>query len=250
MFNTYILCGLDQNTDSHQKICAKRKITYFWCEKALKLGLAIFPHKILPSPPPYTQVRTIIKQARMSPITTATTTRSSVASLPPRKKRPATSNTVRKKKNKKARSSAATSEKAATVATTTTNYKDSTEKKSRKLANFKTQTLSSFGITKGKQPEWKRGTKVLLDESIYGNKVPENLRNKYFTYELVSIDNALHCTLVFKDRIIDIDGDEFIVFSEGVTEVSFFLFIIRFFYFNSFLAHLSFSTCQIFPYRS
>lgn len=61
--------------------------------------------------------------------------------------------------------------------------------------------------------------KVLLDKTIYGNKCPDALVNKLFTYELVSVQSDTTCTIEFRDQIIIDGGNNFIPFTDGETQV-------------------------------
>ena len=98
-------------------------------------------------------------------------------------------------------------------------FKPTSNSKLRPPPKFLTQGLTSFCTTTRKNNEWNIGMKVLLDKTINGNKCPDDLVNKLFTYELMSVQSETTCTLEFKDQLIVDGGDRFVPFTDGETQV-------------------------------
>jgi hypothetical protein len=122
-----------------------------------------------------------------------------VEAMAPNKKRAASSS-----------SSPAKSKRAAT-ATATSTAKKSVGKKPV------TQPLSSLGFSSSKRAAIQIGTKVLLDDRIYvGGKCPAEVKNHWFVYEVVELnENGRSWKVLFKEQVVREGGDKYRVYKEG-----------------------------------
>jgi hypothetical protein len=74
----------------------------------------------------------------------------------------------------------------------------------------KQPALSSLGFSSTKRPEYQVGTKMLLDDTIYNDKVPPSVKGHFFVYEISSIDaNGKTVTIEYKNQVITNGGDRF-----------------------------------------
>ena len=137
------------------------------------------------------------------------------------------------------------------------NKKHSVSKLAKKAAAGKTPTkstvtqpLSSLGFSSSKRPKYHVGTKVLLDDSIYDDKVPEEVKGHFFVYEIVStVENGKSVMLQYKDQVIRAGGDSFWVYIEGTdpqVRLQISLCVVSIFYmFCLTLIYCPFATCLV-----
>lgn len=82
--------------------------------------------------------------------------------------------------------------------------------------NVITKPLSNHGFSKKKRPKYQPGTKILLDDTIYDDKVPADVKGHYFLYEVSEIhDGGKTVKVQYKDQVIKKSGDHFRVYKEG-----------------------------------
>jgi hypothetical protein len=82
--------------------------------------------------------------------------------------------------------------------------------------NTVTKSLTNHGFSASKRPQYQVGTKILLDDSIYDDKVPAEVKGKLFVYEISSIDaNGKQVTIQYKNLVISNGGDRFRQYEEG-----------------------------------
>lgn len=82
--------------------------------------------------------------------------------------------------------------------------------------NTATQSLSSLGFSATKRPKYQNGTKILLDDTIYNGKAPEEVRGYLFVYEIVDVsaDDKM-VTVEYKNQVIRQGGDRFRVYTDS-----------------------------------
>jgi hypothetical protein len=69
---------------------------------------------------------------------------------------------------------------------------------------------SSIPFPCSKRPKYQLGTKILLDDQIYDDKVPDEVKDHYFVYEIVGLlDGGKHVRIEYKRQAIKGDGDTF-----------------------------------------
>jgi hypothetical protein len=115
--------------------------------------------------------------------------------------------------NKKRASSSSSPSKSKRVATATAT---ATAKKSvgkKPVA----KSLSSHGFSSSKQAAIQIGTKVLLDNSIYVEKCPAEVKKHWFVYEVVELnENGKSWKVLFKEQVVREGGDKYWVYKEGM----------------------------------
>ena len=91
--------------------------------------------------------------------------------------------------------------------------KSSGPKKSSKTSGRAQATL---GFSSTKRPKYQVGTKMLLDDSIYNGKVPDEVKDHLFVYEITDVgDDGNAVTVMFKNQVITPGGNRFRVYQEG-----------------------------------
>jgi hypothetical protein len=95
-------------------------------------------------------------------------------------------------------------------------------KRSSKEAKKKStiqKPLSTFGVSLTKRPQFSKGTKLLLDDSIYDDEVPSEVEGHLFVYEISEVcQDGKSVMIVFKNQVIKEGGNRFRVFQEGDEE--------------------------------
>lgn len=77
-------------------------------------------------------------------------------------------------------------------------------------------TLPALGFSKSKRPTYQIGTKILLDDSIYDDKVPAEVKKHMFVYEIIDVhENGKIVCLVYKHQVIREGGDKFRVYRDS-----------------------------------
>lgn len=85
-----------------------------------------------------------------------------------------------------------------------------------KSKNVVTKPLSTHGFSAKKRPKYNPGTKILLDETIYDDKVPTEVKGHFFLYEVSEVhDGGKTVQVQYKEQVIKKNGDHFRVFKEG-----------------------------------
>jgi hypothetical protein len=73
-----------------------------------------------------------------------------------------------------------------------------------------TKPLSSLGFLLSKRPKYQIGTKILLDESIYDDDVPDKVKDHLFVYEITKVDeNGKQVQIQYKNLVIRDGGSRF-----------------------------------------
>jgi hypothetical protein len=89
--------------------------------------------------------------------------------------------------------------------------------------------LSSLGFSSSKRPQYKLGTKLLLDTSIYNDEdaIPEKVVDHLFVYEIVEIsENGNTVKILYKNQVIADGGNKFRQYKDSEeAQVSFSSFI-------------------------
>jgi hypothetical protein len=79
-----------------------------------------------------------------------------------------------------------------------------------------TKSLSSLGFSSSKRPSVQIGTKILLNDSIYGGKCPEGVRKHMFVYEVVELHpNGRTVKVQYNNQVVRQGGDKYRVYKEG-----------------------------------
>jgi hypothetical protein len=79
-----------------------------------------------------------------------------------------------------------------------------------------TRPLSTLGFSSTKRPKYQLGTKLLLDDTIYQDKAPAEVKGHFFVYEIVKLcDSGRSVTIQYKNLVIKNGGDHFRVYKEG-----------------------------------
>jgi hypothetical protein len=70
---------------------------------------------------------------------------------------------------------------------------------------------TSLGFASSKRPEYKLGTKILLDTSIYTDAIPEKVVDHLFVYEIVELvsEDGKTIKLEYKNQVIHNGGNKF-----------------------------------------
>lgn len=85
-----------------------------------------------------------------------------------------------------------------------------------KEKNLVTQPLQSHGFSTQKRQQYSRGTKILLDDTIYDDGPPEEVAGYLFVYEISEIcQDGKHAIVEYKNQIIRPRGNKFRVHTEG-----------------------------------
>jgi hypothetical protein len=108
--------------------------------------------------------------------------------------------------------------RAASNPTRSRDRSDRSDPKRAKTPNKATVTkpLSSLGFSVAKRSKYCVGTKILLDDSIYDDAVPQNVKDHLFVYEITSIDdNGKEVTIQYKNQVIKDGGNRFRTYTEG-----------------------------------
>jgi hypothetical protein len=92
-----------------------------------------------------------------------------------------------------------------------------------KTKNLVTQPLQSHGFSSQKRPQFNKGTKILLDDTIYDDGPPEEVAGYLFVYEISDFcEDGKYVIVEYKNQIIRPGGNKFRVHTEGdETQVSF-----------------------------
>ena len=73
-----------------------------------------------------------------------------------------------------------------------------------------TKPLSTLGFSSSKRPKYQIGTKILLDESIYDDNVPDKVKDHLFVYEITKVDeNGKQVQIQYKNLVIRDGGSRF-----------------------------------------
>jgi hypothetical protein len=79
-----------------------------------------------------------------------------------------------------------------------------------------TKPLSTLGFSLSKRPAVQIGTKLLLDDTIYGGKCPREVIDHLFVYEVVSMhENGKTVKVKYNNQVIGEGGDKYRVYKEG-----------------------------------
>lgn len=85
-----------------------------------------------------------------------------------------------------------------------------------KEKNLVTQPLQSHGFSSQKRPQFNKGTKILLDDSIYDDGAPEEVAGYMFVYEVSEIcEDGKSAIVEYKNQVIRPLGNKFRVYKEG-----------------------------------
>ena len=91
--------------------------------------------------------------------------------------------------------------------------KNATEKEAQKASV--TKELTKNGFSKTKRPSYSIGLKLLLTDSIYETKVPNEVKGHLFLYEISEIhENGKTVELRYLEQVIARDGDKFRVYKD------------------------------------
>lgn len=72
-----------------------------------------------------------------------------------------------------------------------------------KSKNVVTKPLSTHGFSAKKRPKYNPGTKILLDETIYDDKVPTEVKGHFFLYEVSEVhDGGKTVQVQYKEQVI------------------------------------------------
>jgi hypothetical protein len=78
------------------------------------------------------------------------------------------------------------------------------------------KSLSTLGFSSSKRPKFQVGTKILLDDTIYNSKVPDEVKGHLFVYEITDVCyDGKSVTVTYKNQVIRPDGDQFRVYEDS-----------------------------------
>jgi hypothetical protein len=78
------------------------------------------------------------------------------------------------------------------------------------------KSLSTLGFSSSKRPKYQVGTKILLDDTIYTSKVPDDVKGHLFVYEITDVsDDGKSVTVTYKNQVIRPYGDQFRVYEDS-----------------------------------
>lgn len=79
-----------------------------------------------------------------------------------------------------------------------------------------TKELTKHGFSKSKKPKYSVGIKLLLNDSIYESRVPDEVKGHHFLYEISEVhENGKTVTLRYLDQVIAADGNKFRVYKDS-----------------------------------
>jgi hypothetical protein len=86
--------------------------------------------------------------------------------------------------------------------------------KGRKAQASTVAKLSSHGFSSTQRPQFPIGSKLLLDDSIYQDKVPSEVEGCLFVYQIVKYIGD-DVEIQYKNQVIDDEGDQFRVYEDS-----------------------------------
>lgn len=110
-----------------------------------------------------------------------------------------------------------------------------------------TKSLATHGFSVSRRDRFQPGHKLLLDDTIYDDKVPPEVKGKLFLYQITSIDpNLKSATIQYKNQVTNVGGDRFTTYEEGEDpQVSLFCCCLFLFVSNCILLPKLFSFLQV-----